>query len=196
MQQDPKRPDSPQRLESVRAEIDALDDALLDLIERRLAASAAVAASKSHERDSHLWLRPRREAAIIARLAERSSIAPASLIERVWRELMGCGLQAQVRTELVVHASDPERLAPALRRRFGSSAPLRRAAGAHEALDAARSGQAVAILGCDDPTALTASLHDGLSIFDWIRDEDGLIVAAAIGRISPDELPAPGADAP
>ena len=190
MPQQPTEPaETPQRLESVRAEIDALDDALLELIERRLAASAAVAASKNDEGGSHLWLRPRREAAIIARLAQRAAMAPASLIERVWRELMGCGLQAQVRTELVVHAEEVDRLVPALRLRFGSSAPLRRAADAAEALAAARDGQAVAILGCDDVSALEAPLDLGLSTFDWIRDDQDRVVAAAIGRIAPSERP-------
>ena len=187
--QSKERPEGAAGLDSVRAEIDALDDALLDLIERRLAASAAIAASKHAEASGHLWLRPRREAAIIRRLTSRASAAPPSLVERVWRELMGCGLQAQIRVELVVHAGEFPGLASALRSRFGSSAPLRRAATADEALAAASAGQAVAILACDRDSV--APLPEGLSVFDWIRDESGSIAAAAIGRVQPGELPQP-----
>jgi chorismate mutase len=182
MQQDPKeRSDAAEGLDAVRARIDALDDALLDLIEQRLAASAAVAASKSGSDDGTLWLRPSREAAIIARLAGRAGHAPAAMIERIWRELMGASLQAQVRTELAVPADELDRLAPLLRMRFGSAAPLRSVPDTAAALAAAQTGQGVAILpgaGEDEP------LPDGLSRFDWIRDEGGEIIAAAVGRIA------------
>ena len=177
--------DGPAGLGSARAQIDALDDALLDLIERRLAASAAVAASKDAERDDHLWLRPRREAAIIARLCDRAISASPTLIERVWRELMAWSLQAQRPIELVVGSANPVGLAPSLRRRFGSAAPLRSAAGTAEALEAARTGQAIAILGCE---GLQEPLPAGLMVFDRISDESGAFVAVAIGRIVPDEL--------
>jgi chorismate mutase len=182
----PQKAETPRSngLDSIRAEIDSLDDALLELIERRLAAAAAVAASKSDAGDGQLWLRPRREAAIIARLAARAKQAPPTLIERVWRELMGFGLQAQVRTELVVHAADPAALAPALRRRFGSCAPIRRAANVAEALDAACCEHAVAIVGVDD---VADDLPEELVAFDRIRDENGNVVAVAVGRIAPDE---------
>ena len=173
-------------LDSVRAEIDAIDNLLLDLIERRLAASAAIKASKNAESGEHLWLRPRREAEIVRRLAGRAHLAPPILVERIWRELMGCCLQSQTRTELVVHGDNPERLNAALRSRFGSTAPLRSASTSQEALAEAERGQAVAILGCDGGSI--ASLPEGLSVFDWVRDEAGTILAAAIGRVQPGEL--------
>lgn len=180
MPQDPKeRSDAAEGLDAVRARIDALDDALLDLIEQRLAASAAVAASKSGSDDGNLWLKPRREAAIIARLAGRARHAHPAMIERIWRELMGASLQAQVRTELAVPADHLDRLAPLLRVRFGSVAPLRAVADAEAAVRAAAEGPAIAILSAAD-----ADLVDnGLSMFDRIRDESGEVVAIAVGRI-------------
>lgn len=184
MQQDPKeRSEATEGLDAVRARIDALDDALLDLIEQRLAASAAVAASKSGQDDGNLWLRPGREAAIIARLAGRASLAPPAMIERIWRELMGASLQAQVRTEIAVPADELDRLAPLLRVRFGSMAPLRTVADGEAAVRAAAEGPAVAILSPADADLV----GDGLSMFDRIRDESGTVVAIAVGRIASGE---------
>ena len=185
-QQPNDRPAATEGLDAVRAQIDAIDDALLDLIENRLAISAAVAASKNEADNGHLWLNPRREAAIIARLSGQAAKARPDLIERIWRELMGASLQAQRRTEIVVPAAALERLAPLLRSRFGSAAPLRAAADAEAALAAAAEGQVVAIL----PSGDTVALPDGLSAFDGIRDDGGAEVAVAVGRIAPGELPA------
>ena len=187
---DSKRPS----LADLRDRIDALDDELLDLVERRLAASRSIAAHKSARSDGHLWLRPRREEAIIARLTSRASIALQPLVERLWREIMAFSLQAQVRTELVLHATDSEELEARVRQRFGAAAPLRRAKTADEALDAAVADETVAVIALVEATGLVERLHPSLSVFDWIRDDDGKAIAAAIGRIPPEELPsdAPG----
>ena len=48
---------APSPLQTLRQEIDRLDDSILELIERRLAASAAVAASKDAEGGAMLKLR-------------------------------------------------------------------------------------------------------------------------------------------
>lgn len=65
-------------LDNLRAEIDALDDVLLDLIERRLALAGKVAARKGQ--DSLIKLCPRREAGIVARLTARARLATPTLI--------------------------------------------------------------------------------------------------------------------
>src|SRR5688572_5100165 len=172
-------------LARLREQIDALDDEILDLIERRLAASKAVAELKSARPDGHLWLRPRREQEVIARLCRRASIAPDRLIETLWRELMAFSLQAQVRTELVLHGPDPDRLIILARGRFGSAAPVRCAASAAEALAAACNGEAVAVIAVDGAPEWTWDFPSSLVIFDWILDEAGEAVAAAVGRIAP-----------
>jgi chorismate mutase len=176
-------------LAQLRQTIDALDDEILDLIERRLAASRAVAELKSVRPDGHLWMRPRREQEVIARLCRRASIAPDRLVELIWRELMAFSLQAQVRTELVLHGPDPERLAALARSRFGAAAPIRIAASPAEAIEAARSGDAVAIIALDGAPEWAADLPPPLSLFDWICDSDGRRRAAAVGRIAPADLP-------
>ena len=176
-------------LARLRETIDALDDEILGLVERRLAASRAVAESKSARPDGHLWMRPRREQAVIARLCDRATIAPKRLVELVWRELMAFSLQAQVRTELVLHGPDPERLAALARARFGSAAPIRTAASPSEAIEAARTGEAVAVIALDGAPGWVGVLPPPLSLFDWLRDKDGRALAAAVGRIAPAELP-------
>jgi chorismate mutase len=181
----------PPSLESLREQIDSLDDELLALVERRLAASRAVAELKSSRGDDHLCLRPRREQQVVARLVQQATVAPETLIDRLWRELMAFSLQAQVRTELILHGPDPEALRWAARERFGSAAPLRHADSAAAALDAALRQEAVAIVALEDGAAWIESLHPTLSIFDLLRDEAGEVVAAAVGRIPPEELPEP-----
>ena len=176
-------------LESLRAQIDSLDDELLALVERRLAASRAVAELKSSRGDAHLCLRPRREQQVVARLVRRATVAPETLIARLWRELMAFSLQAQVRTELVLQGPDPDRLKWAARERFGSAAPVRMAESAAAALEAALQEEAVAIVALDDGAAWIETLHPALSIFDLLRDEGGQVIAAAVGRIPPEELP-------
>jgi chorismate mutase len=182
-------------LARLREQIDSLDDQILELIERRLAASRSVAEQKSARSDGHLWLRPRREQEVIARLCRRASIAPTMLVELLWRELMAFSLQAQVRTELVIHGPDPDRLTFLARGHFGSAAPVRCAASPSEALEAAETGEAVAVIAVDGAADWLDRLPAALSVFDRILDANGRIVAAAIGRISPDELPDAGAGA-
>ena len=61
-----------QGLAALRAELDGIDDQILDLIERRLAASVEIAAAKDAEGDRHLKLRPRRQTQILERLKARA----------------------------------------------------------------------------------------------------------------------------
>lgn len=173
----------PKSLDTLRADIDRLDDQLLDLIEQRLAASAAVAALKEAAEDGRLKLRPRREAAVIARLTARAASAPPALVGQVWRALMGYGLQAQLRTEIVLHASGEHgELEREVRERFGWAAPIAWAATPAEALRAAREREAVAVVDIDALPLLEGD--DMLSIFDSLRRPDGSLRAVAVGRVA------------
>jgi 3-deoxy-7-phosphoheptulonate synthase len=172
-------------LQTLRREIDAIDDSILELIERRLAASAAVAASKDAEGDGRLKLRPRREAEVIGRLAARSQ-APHALIAQVWRTLMSHGLQAQARTEIVVCGGrDRLSLYEMIRERFGPAAPVRWVKDPAEALAAARTSEAVAVLS--DHLLPTLEGEDELIIFDTLEEKDGKPVARCIGRVAPED---------
>jgi 3-deoxy-7-phosphoheptulonate synthase len=180
-----------QGLGALRAELDRIDDQILDLVERRLAASAEIAAQKDAAGDRHLKLRPRRQAQILERLKARGKRAAPALVDKVWREIMAHSLQSQAETELVLAPSDlPELLEARVRAHFGSAAMIRWAASTSHAIRAALRGEAVAII--PEP------LPDGeseLRVFDLLKAEDGSIIAYAAGRVAAEEtsveLPAP-----
>src|SRR6266700_1895440 len=180
-----------QGLAALRAELDRIDDEILGLIERRLAASAEIAAQKDAEGDRHLKLRPRRQAQILDRLKTRAGRAAPELIEKVWREIMAHSLQAQASTELALAPCDqPELLEARVRAHFGSAAPIRWAASTSHAIRSALRGEAVAIV----PEPLPEGEGE-LRVFDVLRAEDGSVVAYAAGRVAAAEisveLPAP-----
>jgi 3-deoxy-7-phosphoheptulonate synthase len=170
----------PNALDGLRAEIDRLDDAILKLIEERLAASSAIAASKDAEGDTRLKFRPRRQNEIITRLQRGAQSAPAQLVGAVWRELMGHGLQAQATTTLVLAgAVDRAVLEAHVRSHYGYAFPIAWAGSAAEALRRARDEEAVAVIAGPLP-----QLDPALSVSDIIRSADGGAVAQAVGRIA------------
>src|SRR5687767_9624219 len=123
-----------QGLGALRAELDRIDDEILQLIERRLAVSTDVAARKNEAGDRHLKIRPGRQAEIVERLRGRATLARPELIAAVWRDLMAHSLQAQARTELILAPSDsPDLLEARVRALFGSAAPLRWASSVSQA---------------------------------------------------------------
>ena len=176
----------PESLEAIRSEIDRLDDALLDLLEQRIAASIKVAALKQADGGGRLRIRPAREAAIIERLTARARHASPALVAQIWRAVMAHSVQTQVRMELVLCTSgDRPALLKEVRTRFGEAAPLSWAASAAEALEAARTREAVAVVEpslLNEPTA-----GDAISIFDAIRDGQGRVLALALGRVAPED---------
>ena len=173
-----------QGLAALRAELDRIDDEILDLIERRLAASAEIAAQKDAEGDRRLKLRPRRQAEILARLKTRANRAAPELVDKVWREIMAHSLQAQAETELVLAPSDePELLEAQVRAHFGSAAPIRWAASTSHAIRSALVGEAIAIIRPALPEA-----NCPLRIFDVLRADDGRAIAYAVGRVAADDI--------
>ena len=95
-------PDS--SLDALRREIDAIDDAILDLLVKRFAATARVKDAKS--RDGSIAaspFRPAREAAVLRRLAERSGARlPADTLVRLWRVILSSSTQSQAPVTLHV----------------------------------------------------------------------------------------------
>ena len=177
-------------LGQLRAELDTIDDAILDLIERRFAVSLQVAAAKEAEGDRKLKLRPRRQAEILERLKRRAKNAAPQLIDEVWREIMAHSLQAQSPLEIVLARSEqPELLEARARAHFGSAAPIRWAAGPSHAVRAAIAGEAIAILS--EPLV---HRQGELRTFDVLTDGYGRPVAYAVGRVAEaDALVEPGA---
>jgi chorismate mutase/prephenate dehydratase len=138
--------DPPNPLAQARAEIDALDDALHDLVMRRAAVVARLAASRA-KAGSPSPLRPGREAMIMRRLLSRHTGAlPATALMRLWRELLASSSAQQGGFSVAVYARGPEheRLA---REHFGSLTPLRSLPTAARVLSAVAAGEAqVAVL--------------------------------------------------
>ena len=81
-------PDS--ELDDIRREIDAIDDGLMTLLQRRFAASEHVRVIKSKNGAlSSSPFRPAREAAIMRRLLARAGgLLPAELMVRLWRVIL------------------------------------------------------------------------------------------------------------
>ena len=133
-------------LASLRAELDRLDDALHDLIMRRAAVVAEVAALGVK---GPVPLRPGREAAIVRRLLARHGGGfPAASLVRLWREMIG-GMTALQRP-LRVAVSDAGRpgeegaFLAAAREHFGALTPVRHYLSPAQAIREVSGGLAVA----------------------------------------------------
>jgi 3-deoxy-7-phosphoheptulonate synthase len=176
--------DSERSLDSLRSEIDEVDDAVLALIERRLAASSAIAARKDAQGDRRLKIRPRRQKEIVERLRAEATRAAPELVAAIWKELMAHSLQAQARTELVLAPDDnPELMEVRIRAHFGSAAPLRWATSVADAIRIALSREAIAILPHPLPDAAGE-----LRVFDVVHSEEGGVIAYAVGRVAEEDV--------
>ena len=143
-------------LNAVRARIDAVDDALLKLVEERAELAAAVAAAKIAQGDGgRFGLRPAREAQVLRRLlAEPHQAAGAALIVRIWREMMGESLALQGPFRLTCWGDGQlARTVELTRFRFGAAPPLSHARTAEDAIAAARETGGVAVLALADGAA-------------------------------------------
>ena len=129
-------------LAQLRAEIDRIDDALLGLLESRVAIGRRVAAAKGDA--SGPYLRPGREAAILRRLCSAASAdLPTATLERIWREILGANLARQVDPLTVVYAPQgAEACLDLARDRGGAATRLETVESAEAAIAAAVDGRA------------------------------------------------------
>jgi chorismate mutase/prephenate dehydratase len=129
-------------LAALRGEIDAIDDALHDLVMRRAAVVARMAASRIKGDASSL--RPGREAAILRRLLLRHSgpLPPAALV-RLWREILSASNAMQGAFSVALPAGDTD-VYKAARSRFGTMGEPRFEEGPDAALAALADGGAQA----------------------------------------------------
>lgn len=143
-------------LEVVRARLDEVDRRLLDLIEERASLASEVAAAKAAAGEGGRFaLRPAREAEVLRNLLARPrSAAPASLIVRIWRELMSDSLSRQGPYHVSVFGGQAsEGVREAARMRFGAAPPLTPARQPEDAISAAKTPGGVAVLALDSRTA-------------------------------------------
>jgi chorismate mutase len=124
-------------LAALRAEIDTLDDAIHDLLMRRVDVVARLAASRA--KGNGPAIRPGREAQILRRLlARHAGPLPRAVLVRLWRELL-CA-HTQLQAPLSAAAWLPEAGIEVLRAHLGLAAPVTRAADDAEAIAAATAG--------------------------------------------------------
>jgi chorismate mutase-like protein len=93
-------------LEHLRADIDRIDEAILDLLIERSTVVGRIGEVKSDGPDGRSALRPAREAQILRRLAERAGGRfPAPVLVRMWRELIAALTRLQAPQSVAVFAA-------------------------------------------------------------------------------------------
>lgn len=178
-------------MEKVRADIDRIDDALLDLMEQRLERSEMVAELKRNSDSGLINLRPDREQDVIERLADRAQRMPRQAVATIWRALMAVSLEKQKPMDIVIHTEQqPVPVTDQARLRFGCSARLIAAGSPAEALERARTREAVAVIELNPLSDWWVVLYDDpqLAIFDCLHDARGRVSALAVGRIAPEHI--------
>jgi chorismate mutase len=137
-------------LEDVRAKLDAIDTEILKLIDDRAKLSSDVAAAKKAMGDGDKFaLRPGRESQILRRLLglDRQA-ASASLIVRIWREIIGANLYSQTPFHIAAWggARSAARVTELARQRFGAAPALILVDEPEQAISTAKGSGGVAVL--------------------------------------------------
>lgn len=120
----PETVDSATHLGAIRAQIDAIDDAILELIAQRGRSVGALAQLKA---GSGSPLRPAREAVLMRRLLEQAGRKglDADFVVEVWRALIAAGVRRQGGLEVLVAGAagvEGARLFDTARKHFGALA--------------------------------------------------------------------------
>lgn len=178
-------------LAALRHEIDALDDELLALFERRLAIAARVGRAKDAPAGPHVKLRPDREQAVLSRMLARARPDNREAVESLWRQIVGWGLARQGRIQVQVWSPvDPTRAFDGARLRFGAAAGMRAVQDPEAALAWAAEGHGVAVLAVNADQAWWIGLRREwtmLNVFEGFGGETP--TALAVGLIDPAALP-------
>jgi chorismate mutase / prephenate dehydratase len=144
-------------LDHLRAEIDRIDQQILELLIERSTVVRRIGEVKGDRLDGRPALRPAREAQILRRLAERAGGRfPTAVLVRMWRELVAAHtrLQAPLSVAVFARSEDAQRVWDLARDHFGSATPMIQVDRPMQALRALGDGSAtVAVLplpGDDD----------------------------------------------
>lgn len=184
-------------LRDLRAEIDKIDQEILDRLIERSEVVRRIGEVKGDRLDGRPALRPAREAQILRRLfTHADGRFPAPVLVRMWRELIAAQTRLQAPLSAAVFAPDDTalRIWDLARDHFGSVTPMVRVDRAIQALRALGDGSAtVAVLplpGDDDPWWLgLMSDHDvRLRVFARLpfvaaATNGDEIAALAVGRL-------------
>ena len=188
----------PTTLAELRAELDAIDDKIHDLLMHRAGVIERVARDGGK---AGVKIRPGREASILRRLlARHAGSMPPQTILRVWREMFAGALIIEGGQTIAVCSSDESSDLPALaREHFGPLTPLRKHGNPAQALADIERGTAqvavlpppgegpdgswwTALMGTRTPLSVIAKLPF------WTRRPEGTPIGEAfvVAAISPD----------
>ncbi|PZO06998.1 MAG: chorismate mutase [Alphaproteobacteria bacterium] len=178
-------------LAGLRAEIDAVDDELLRLFQKRLSIAARVGHAKDAPQGPHTKLRPDREQRVMTRMLTGAEPDNVDAVRGLWREIVGWGLARQGQLQVHVWApTDPTRHFDGARQRFGMAAGIRMVRDPQAALRFAAEGLGVAVLAVNTDDAWWLGLRrewSSLSVFEGFGGE--VPTSLAVGKIDPAALP-------
>lgn len=140
---------TPPTLAQVREKIDAIDNELLRLIDKRASLTREVAEAKRAAGDGGVFaLRPARETQILRRIAgAEKDAASKALVVRIWRELIGDSLHGQMPFSVVTWSHKiPGRITELARARFGQAPHMYEVDQPETAITQVRNGGAVGVL--------------------------------------------------
>jgi chorismate mutase / prephenate dehydratase len=161
-------------LDDLRAEVDRIDQAMLELLVERTEVVREIGLVKADRLNDRLALRPAREAVVLRRLAALADGRfPRPVLVRMWRELLAATtrLQTPMSVSVLTDRQQGFRTWDLARDHFGSVTPMHRVGSASQALRSVSDGSAtVAVLplpGDDDPwwLGLISDHHDRLRVF-------------------------------
>jgi chorismate mutase/prephenate dehydratase len=136
----------PETLDDLRRRIDALDDALHDLLIERSEVNRRIGAIKSKARDGGPAWRPGREASVLRRLVARHrGPLPRAALVRIWRELMTAFLRLQSDFSVAAYAgtdADDGACREIARDHFGGLTTIRTNESARQVLSEVGEGRA------------------------------------------------------
>ena len=134
----------PETLDDLRRRIDALDDALHDLLIERSEVNRRIGAIKAKSRDGGPAWRPGREASVLRRLVARHrGPLPRAALVRIWRELMTAFLRLQSDFSVAVFGgADDGACREIARDHFGSLTTISTNESAHQVLREVAEGRA------------------------------------------------------
>jgi chorismate mutase/prephenate dehydratase len=131
------------KLDDLRARIDAIDEAILGLLEQRATVAEEAAAAK-REAGAVSYYDPERERAVLDRLVQKGAGKfPNQAIRPVFREIMSGCLSLQTPITVVFLGPEGAFSHMAARHLFGLAARYREAATIHGVFDAVRRGDAI-----------------------------------------------------
>jgi chorismate mutase / prephenate dehydratase len=187
-------------LEDLRAEVDRIDQAIVELLVERSEVVRQIGAVKADRVNHRLAVRPAREAVILRRLAVLvAGRFPRAVLVRMWRELLAATTRLQTPLSVAVFATRQHGFATwdLARDHFGSVTPMVRVDSASQALRSVSDGSAtlavVPLPNDEDPwwLALVSDHHDRVRVFarlPFVAHGSGEADAGALafGRLEPE----------